>query len=312
LNLGIIGEPCIDFIHREKMAPRKHFGGILYSIVSLAVIAKKTDKIYPVMNLGSDEYVNVITFLSKFSNIKTDFIYRCLHKTRVVNLYYKSEPAGSDDTKTYDREESSTEPTLPLSIQQIKKPGQMLDSILINMVSGMDIGLDTLEILRRNFRGYIHMDLHNVVMKTKKDGTRTRVPVKKWLSWCTNTDTLQMNEAEIAVLTKEGLKEHEISEKILNSGSVRSVIITRGRKELSLYEQNNFGEPGIERKNFPPIETAGFKDSTGCGDVFASGFFYKISESGLNETAAAIQFANSLASRNSELTGAEELYKLVG
>ena len=291
------------------METKKHFGGILYSVVSLAVIAKKTDEIYPVMNLGNDEYVNVASFLTKFKNIKTDFIYRCTHNTRVVNLYYKQEDSGSG-RKTYDRDENSTEPTLPVSIEQIKRPSYVMDSILINMVSGMDIGFDTLESIRRNFGGYIHMDLHNVVMKTNKDGTRTQKPVKKWFIWCTNSDTLQMNESEIRVLTGERTSEHETAEKILNSGDVRSLTITRGKKGVSLYEKKFYGEPGVERTDFPAIETPDFKDSTGCGDVFGSGFFYNMCESNLKETHSAINFANSLASRNSELLGVEELENL--
>jgi len=315
LKLGVIGEPCIDYIHREGMETRKHFGGILYSAVSLAVIAKDTDEIYPIMNLGNDEYVNVISFLKKFKNIKTDFIYRSLHKTRVVKLYYKSGSStpvcgGNNTKKTYDREESSTQPTLPVSIDQIKVPSFMMDSILVNMVSGMDIGFDTLQSLRRNFRGYIHMDLHNVVMKTNKNGTRTQGPVKKWLTWCTNCDTLQMNESEINVLSGEGLSEYETAEKILNSGNVRSITITRGKNGVSLYEQKMNGEPGIEKNDFFPVITPKFQDSTGCGDVFASGFFYKLCESNLNEPITAIHYANKLASRNSELIGVEELKKL--
>jgi len=317
MKLGVIGEPCIDYIHREGMETRKHFGGILYSVVSLAVIAGKTDEIYPIMNLGSDEYVNVTSFLEKFKNIKTDYIYRSLHNTRVVKLYYKSQASepvcgGISANKTYDREESSTEPTLPVSIDQIKKPSHMMDSILVNMVSGMDLSFDTLASLRRNFLGYIHMDLHNVVMKTNKDGTRTQGPVKRWLTWCTNCDTLQMNETEISVLAGEGLSESETAEKILNSGNVRSVAVTRGKKGVSLYEQKLNGEPGTEKIDFHPVITPKFLDSTGCGDVFASAFFYKTSSSNFDNTADAVNFANVLASRNSELAGAEELHKLIG
>jgi sugar/nucleoside kinase (ribokinase family) len=293
------------------MEPRKHLGGILYSVVSLAVIAEKTDRIYPIMNLGIDEYVNVITFLSKFSNIKTDFIYRCSHKTRLVNLHYNSEKAERDKTITYDREENSTEPTLPLYIEQIKKPLRILDGLLINMISGIDIFLDTLISVREIFPRYMHMDLHNIVMKTNKDGARTRVPVKKWLNWCTNTNSLQMNEAELQALTKEGLSEQETAEKILNSGNVRSIIITRGIKDVTLYVLKKSGKQGIERTDFPVVKAENFKDSTGCGDVFASGFFYKISRTGFSEIHSAINFANRIASRNSELTGAEELYKLI-
>ncbi len=123
MKFGVIGEPCIDFIHRGGKES-KSLGGILYSVVSLAVIAPN-DEIYPIMNLGADEFDNIISFLGRFRNIKTDFINKAEHKTRVVNLFYKGLEAEfrcpeTGMSKTYDREENSTEPTLPVDYDWIK------------------------------------------------------------------------------------------------------------------------------------------------------------------------------------------------
>ena len=64
----------MDYIHRPGVPAEKKPGGILYSAVSLAVISGPGSEIFPVMNLGADEYENIISFLSGFSNIKFDFI----------------------------------------------------------------------------------------------------------------------------------------------------------------------------------------------------------------------------------------------
>ena len=48
----------MDYIHRGNETTSKQFGGILYSLVSLAVISKGSATVYPVMNLGEDEYNN--------------------------------------------------------------------------------------------------------------------------------------------------------------------------------------------------------------------------------------------------------------
>jgi hypothetical protein len=185
LKLGIIGEPCMDYIHRGEKATDKQFGGILYSIVSLAVISKGYSVVYPIMNLGSDEYDNVVSFLKGFNNINTECIRKSSHKTRVVNLFYETKDSilNPRAKKTYDREENSTEPTLPVEYEQIKDINE-LDGILINMVSGVDITLDTLKRIRENSNGYIHMDLHNLVMQTFPDGTRKQFLVKNWEDWC--------------------------------------------------------------------------------------------------------------------------------
>ncbi|MCI0449554.1 MAG: hypothetical protein L0Y79_07185 [Chlorobi bacterium] len=150
MKLGVIGEPCIDYIHRRGTSHEKQFGGILYSVVSLAVISDGQADVYPVMNLGEDEYENVTAFLNRFRNIKTDFIYKSHHKTRVVNLYYKESASviSTSEKKTYDREESSTEPTLPVEFSQAKETLGWLGGILINMVSGTDIKLDVFKKIR--------------------------------------------------------------------------------------------------------------------------------------------------------------------
>jgi len=333
MKLGVIGEPCIDYIQRDGTKANKQLGGILYSTVSLAIIAGKSDEVYPIFNLGEDKYYSIILFLSKFKNIKFDYVYKCKHKTRIVKLIYKSGSSTPDclsargseqvcvennDKQTYDREESSTEPTLPLGFEQVKPSLEMVDGLLINMVSGIDITLETLSSIRQKFKGYIHMDLHNVVMKTEKDGGRHRAPIDNWLDWCCNCDTLQMNEAEILVLSGgEGLNEYETAEKILKTKKVKSVVVTRGNQGVSMYMPENKSFSGekyfeLDKIDLPPIEIKHFKDSTGCGDVLGSAFFYKSLNNNLTNIPVSLNYANKLASRNAELMGVEEMEKLIG
>jgi len=286
LNLGVIGEPCIDYIHRGSTAKDKQLGGILYSIVSLAVVSGKDDEIYPIMNLGNDEYEFVTSFLLKLKNIKHDFVTRSEHKTRIVNLYYKSSPEKSQysDTspkKTYDREESSTEPAFPVEFELISKALPLLDGLLINMVSGVDLTLDALKKTRENFPGYIHMDFHNVVMSTNEDCSRTQGPVKNWEDWCSQCDTLQMNESEISVMHAEKLNEYETTDKILSNNRVKALVITRGKFGVSLYqriEKSSAGEKYFEldKIDLPAKERNDFKDSTGCGMCLHPLFSIKI------------------------------------
>lgn len=320
MKLAVIGEPCMDYIYRGSSAALKQMGGILYSVVSLAVISRKTAEIYPVMNLGEDEFENVTGFLSRFPNIKHDLISKTDHKTRVVNLFYKDKESvlNVSTKKTYDREENSTEPTLPVEYEQIKEDLSNFDGLLINMVSGIDLTLDTLQKIRENFSGYIHMDLHNLVMQTFPDGTRKQMPVNDWRKWVECCDTLQMNESEISVLTGDNVTEYETAEKILSSGKVRSLVITRGRQGVSLYELKqkesayNAGEkyPELDKTDVPSVESPEFIDSTGCGDVFASAFFYRNALTQISDFSKALHFANRMASLNAALSGVEDLFKL--
>jgi hypothetical protein len=307
LKLAVIGEPCVDYIQRGSTKTDKQYGGILYSVISLAVIAGKGSEIFPVMNLGYDEYENITGLLSYYGNIKLDFISKSNHKTRVVKLFYAEE--ASNPAAAYDREENSTEPVPPVEFEQIKKGLDKFDGILVNMVSGVDLSLDTFKKIREGSNCYIHMDLHNLVMQTFADGTRKRFPLKDWSDWCGLCDTIQMNETEISILTGDNVTEYETAEKILKSGTVKAVIVTRGVQGASLYKMH---QKKLIRINAAAIPASNFVDSTGSGDVFAASFFYKNAETKLKDLEEPLQFANQMAGLNTALNGIDELYKLNG
>lgn len=317
MKLAVIGEPCMDYIHRGAETTSKQFGGILYSLVSLAVLSKGTATVFPVMNLGEDEYDNVTGFLSKFGNIDLSYINKTAHRTRVVNLFYKDKNSilNVSTKKTYDREENSTDPTLPVEFVQVKDLLGSLDGLLVNMVSGVDLSLDALTNIRKNFNGYIHMDLHNLVMQTFPDGTRKQMPVKDWQSWVSQPNTLQMNESELSIVTGDNVTEYETAEKILKDGKVSSLVVTRGRSGVSMYRLMHKEASGkkyydLDKSDFARIDSPEFIDSTGCGDVFASSFFYKNAEFKQNNQHLALNFANKMASLNASLHGVEDLQKL--
>lgn len=301
----------MDYIHRGENTTSKQFGGIMYSLVSLAVISAGKAVVYPVMNLGNDEYDNVTGFLKNLGNIDLSYIKKVEHRTRVVNLFYKDKSSvlNVSTKKTYDREENSTEPTLPVEYEQVEDLLGKLDGILVNLVSGVDITLNSLRKIRSNFTGYLHMDLHNLVMKTFPDGRREQLPVKDWKEWTSQPDTLQMNESELNILTGDNVTEYETAGKILGNDRTKVIAVTRGRSGVSLYRLNDSGEE-LSRTDVPRIDSPAFIDSTGCGDVFASSFFFKNAENKLNDPLAALNFANKMASVNASLHGVEDLVNL--
>jgi sugar/nucleoside kinase (ribokinase family) len=306
----VVGEPCVDVIHKADGGKVNSYGGILYSAISLAVLVNADDEVIPVMNLGDDEYDNITSLLKRYKNINQEGIYKVSYPTRKVNLYYSNYRSGKSA-----RLESSTAPTYTLDYNSIEKFLPGADAILINLISGVDISLETLQNIRRNFTGIIHMDIHNLVMKTNPDGTREHTHVDNYLDWCMNTDTLQMNEYEIKALSKVKKLEYEIAEEILlgHNSNVKGLIVTRGIDGVIGYtkkEKEYFGEKFLDlvKHEIRAIENPHFIDSTGCGDVFASAFLSDYSKS--NGFAKAIYFANRTASYNTSLQGIDELHKL--
>lgn len=310
MNYLVIGEPCVDLIHKSNGETHQSYGGILYSLISMAVLSGSKDSVTPLMNLGEDEFDNVVNILKQYPKIKTHGINKVKHPTRKVNLYY-----NLYNTDKSARIEKSTEPTYTLDYRQCEGFLKSADAILVNMISGVDITLDTLKNIRRNFKGYIHIDIHNIVMNTKEDGSRVHMPVDNWYEWCTNTDTVQMNEFEIATLTRDKLSEYRIAEEILynRNYNVKGLIVTRGKVGVTGFvrKEKKFGNEkfnDLDHIEIASIENPKFVDSTGCGDVFASSFALDYSVNG--DFVKSIHFANRMASYNSSLEGIGQLERL--
>jgi sugar/nucleoside kinase (ribokinase family) len=193
-----------------------------------------------------------------------------------------------------------------------------MDGILINMVSGVDITINTLQKIRKNFGGYMHLDIHNVVMQTDETGGRTQSSINNWEVWCKSSDTLQMNESELHVITPENLSEYEFAERVLTTGDEnygRALVVTRGKSGVSLFRKTKKKVMGeeyfeIDKSDLAAIESNHFVDSTGCGDVFSSSFFYRSISNGKHDYKTSLNFANRMASVKTKIKGVEELHKL--
>lgn len=306
----VIGEPCVDMIHKADGEIIHSYGGILYSVISLSVLAGKDDVIYPIMNLGNDEYENITGILKKYPKIKLDGINKVSHPTRKVNLYYNMYNSGNSA-----RMETSTVPTNTIGYEFIEKFLPDTDAILVNMISGVDITLDTLKNIRKNFKGFMHIDIHNLVMKTNPDGTREHTNLEGWREWCSNTDTVQMNEFEITTLSRTKKIEYEVAEEILINlnSNVKGIIVTSGKNGVSGFtkKEKTFGGQtfhDLDKDDVSAIENPHFVDSTGCGDVFAASFTIDYSKNG--NFKKSLHYATRIASFNTSLEGIDELYKL--
>ncbi len=310
MHFLVIGEPCVDLIHKHDGEVISSYGGILYSVISLAVLAGNNDTVIPVMNLGSDEYENITGILKKYPNIRLDGIYKVAHPTRKVRLFYNMYYSGHSA-----RMETSTAPTYTLEYQKIKKFIPKADAILINMISGVDITLETMMKIRNDFKGYIHIDIHNLVMRTKEDGTREHTNLDEWRKWCSSADTVQMNEFEVKTMSRTLKNEYEVVEEILinQKSNVNGVIITKGNVGVSGYvkKEKKFGGQiffDLDKQDISAIENPKFKDTTGCGDVFAASFTLDYCKN--RDFIKSLHYANRISSFNTSLEGIEELNQL--
>jgi sugar/nucleoside kinase (ribokinase family) len=117
-----------------------------------------------------------------------------------------------------------------------------------------------------------------------------------------------------------------------HTARTKALVVTGGKEGAALYLKKEktvlnqkFSE--IDKQEVAAIERNDMKDTTGCGDVFASGFFYKNAQNLHFDTLSAgffrrnalyssdnlfvsLNYANHIASINTSLEGVEELFKL--
>lgn len=310
MNYLVIGEPCVDLIHKENGEIIHSYGGVLYSIISLSVLSGNNDSVYPLMNIGEDEYENITNILKQYPKIKLDGVNKVAHPTKKVHLFLSNYRSGKKA-----KIEHSQADTYTLPYESIEKYLPAADSMLINMISGVDISLDTLKKIRTDFKGFIHMDIHNLVMKTNSEGFREHTNLENWREWCTNTDTIQMNEYEIGVLSREKRNDYEIAEEILINidKSITGVIVTKGKLGVSGFTRKEkiFGEIkffDLDRFDVQAIENPHFVDTTGCGDVFAASFTVDYSKT--KDFKKGLHYATRIASFKTSFSGIYELKKL--
>ncbi|GJQ21292.1 MAG: hypothetical protein HBSIN02_16470 [Bacteroidia bacterium] len=263
MTVTVIGHLCLDTLHLPNQAePVRDFGGIVYSIATLAAMMDREARILPVVGVGEAEYDRFLDWLKQFPNVDAAGVYRFKGPTNDVHLFYGE--GGS-------RIECSKDIARPIPIEHIR-PFLEADGIHINMISGFDITLETLDAIRMETRDRgtpLTFDTHSLSLGIDHEFKRFRRPLSDWRRWYFMLDTVQLSEDEAAGLTPERYTEQDFVHQAL-SLMVKNIIITRGARGATLFEQRN---KKITRHDLPGHKLTDSPDPTGCGDVFGAAFF---------------------------------------
>ncbi len=294
MKYGMVGHLCLDVIHLSDGSDVQSYGGIFFSLASLANIVDDDDLIYPVFGVGEIDYDKFIERISIYQNVITDGIYKFPGLTNRVHLFYQDKQ---------ERTECSVHIAKPIGFEKIKKLLDIgVDGIFINMISGFDVEFETLKLIRENFDGYIHFDIHSLTLGVDEKNVRFRRRINNWDEWLKNADTVQMNEFEAKSIGEEGWDDDTLAKNILSLG-VKAVLITRANLGATVY----YLEDGFKRVDLRAYEVE-VVDPTGCGDVFGSAFFYKFSKTG--DPLVSTEFANYVAGLNATIPGSTQIDKL--
>lgn len=260
MKLTIIGHLCIDIFHHTDGTEEKKLGGIFHSVAALANLASERDTIYPIFGVGEAEFNEVTAAFSVYKNVNVSGIFQFNGQTNDVHYY--------DD----DQNERSLNIAKPIPFSHIKKFLDV-DAVYVNMISGQDITVDTIDEVRLEIRGKkipIHLDMHCLSLNVEPDGTRTQQPLADWRRWCFMTDSVQMNEKEADGISNN-LYSHEAFAKQMMPLMVKAMVITKGQNGATLYQDEHKHLLTTEIPNEPnsnPVSTIG------SGDIFGVSFLY--------------------------------------
>jgi len=298
MTITVIGHLCLDTIHLPEDQIHQSFGGIIYSIAALAALMDPDDQIIPVLGVGAKEYPAFLEWLSQYPNVRTDGIFKLKGPTNEVHLYYEARGGGRIECS------KDISPSIPFANI---KPFLNCDGILVNMISGFDITLETLDFIRMEVRDKgtpIHFDFHSLTLGIDPENKRFRRPLSDWRRWCFMLHSIQLSEQEAAGLTAERYTEEHLINQLMPL-MVRALLITRGEKGVTLVEQN---QKKLKHYDEPAIDLSSFADSTGCGDVFGAAFLFYTVKSG--DVVHAFRMANRAAAFNATQSGPDGLRSL--
>jgi sugar/nucleoside kinase (ribokinase family) len=301
MTITVVGHLCIDEVHlpQDSGVTEQSFGGIFFSLVTLSALMAPTDTVHPVFGIGEAEHDDFLKMLEKYPNIDTSGIFKLKGNTNHVHLFY--------DNERNSRIECSKHISDPIPFNKIR-PYLDTDGILINMISGSDITLETLDKIRmsvRDVRTPIHFDFHSLTLGIDQDYKRFRRPLADWRRWCFMLNSIQMSEDEASGLTAENFDEPTLVNHLM-SLMVSAFVVTRGDRGATAILQEN---KKLSRYDFPGASFGPVVDPTGCGDVFGASFLHSFLKQKNYKLAA--EFANQVAGMKATFKGTELMSSIV-
>jgi adenosine kinase len=292
MTITVIGQVTRDtliFPHQNWRVVES-LGGSLYTASALASLTNSQVRL--ICNVGEDLFESVISHLRRFPNVDTSGIGKVEGNHFHCYILFASEYGTQYDEGA----------DIPIRFSQVKPFLGDTDFVLVSPMTGFDLDLRTLRDIKQAAKCPLYFDYHILSLDRDTLGNRYLNRRRNWLEWCSNCDHLQLNRFEAEILFSSPLSSEaamiRFSEPILNKG-VKSVAVTLGDQGVFVAWQNRKMRTHAVRLEATPISKV--VDTTGCGDVFASGFIVHFLRT--HDLLESYEFANKAAGSKCTFSG---------
>jgi pfkB family carbohydrate kinase len=316
MRLGVIGSFVWDVIfgRGDREGPVEEWGGITYALGALDAALPNEWRVVPLVKIGSDVLPRARDFLASLKHLAPDAApIEVPTPNNRVELRYEGEELRSELLR------GGVPPWTWLGLKPLL---HNLDALYINLISGFELDLETVQLIRQTFHGPIYCDLHSLLLAVQPSGLRTPRPLPNAAAWFECFDLVQVNEQEMSMMAPDPMA---LAATAMNAG-VRCLTVTMGRRGAVYVAAPGFDTlaglsvpsrrartgavtTGAVRTELIPAAplhaSASPRDPTGCGDVFGATYFSRLLAG--DKLSDALRAAIVAAGRNVEHRGATGL-----
>ncbi|MGQ0722444.1 MAG: PfkB family carbohydrate kinase [Candidatus Eiseniibacteriota bacterium] len=253
--VAVVGTVNRDWIRAPDGTERESLGGILYNVMTLAALLEGTGfHVRAYGRIGAADCREAVRLLDGFPAADPEGLVVDPAGTNLSRLDY----SGGGE-----RVEEVHMNVAPLDERDLRGVSEA-DAVLVNMISGRDLSLETLARVRAASKGLFLLDVQ--ALARTADSPRRPRSVPEWRRWCAAFDVVRGNEVEIASFpgaadSREGMR------RILEAGP-EEVLATSGVRGSARATRRD-GVEHLER--IPAFPAPGAEEPTGCGDAYLSG-----------------------------------------
>ena len=294
-SVVVIGTINFDQIVAENGETYESLGGILYNGLVLAAIFEGTSfGVRLHARLGPEHRKMACALFEGFDSADLGGLIADPRGTNISRLDYSQGPDRAEDVELR---------VPPLTDEDLRGAANA-GVILVNMISGQDIGRETLARLRDRTKARLFLDIQALARTLVSPRASRSIP--DWKEWTSLFHTIRGNEKEVASFAGCPGDAKAAAGCILDAGA-QEVLVTRGAEGSRRFSRDS---SGVTEEAIDPVSRTGPVETTGCGDAYdaavCAGWMFGLSGSN------AARFGSFVASEVAGVFGLEGLRQLRG